>query len=66
MRTILVLALWLLAGWNLGAFLEFGIGLPTWLGVVGGLGAGLLAVRSTLRSAAGRGLAPSRLSFHRR
>ncbi len=61
MRTILVLALWLLAGWNLGAMLEFAVGLPTWVGVGGGLAVALLAVRSSLRGVGGR-LASRRLS----
>lgn len=66
MRTVLILTLWLLAGWNLGAMLEFVVGLPTWVGVLGGLGGGLVAVRSALRGAVGHRLAPGRLSLDRR
>ena len=66
MRTVLILALWLLAGWNLGAMLEFAAGLPTWVGVLGGLAGGLIAVRSGLRGAVGRHLSPGSLSLDRR
>jgi hypothetical protein len=66
MRTTLILALWLLAGWNLGAMLEFAVGLPTWVGVVGGLAVGLFAVRSSLRGVGGRRLTAPRLSPDRR
>lgn len=66
MRTVIVLALWLLAGWNLGALLEFVAGLPTWAGVLGGLVGGVFAVRSALRGAVGHILAPGRLSLDRR
>jgi hypothetical protein len=66
MRTILVLALWLLAGWNLGAMLEFAVGLPTWIGVAAGLIGGLAAARWPSRGTAGRQSAPVRLSLGRR
>lgn len=62
MRTALMLGLWLLAGWNLGATLEFFAGIPTWLGVAGGLLGGIVALRSTLRRPSPRRLTPSQLS----
>ncbi len=66
MRTALILGLWLLAGWNLGATLEFLVGIPTWLGVAGGLLGGIVALRSSPRRPSPRRLAPGQLSLDRR